>query len=111
MIERLPNEFKGRGDVKNYYYSKVYQRKLNNGKYAYIYSQTDISIAEPYICGYEVVIPQVRPKVEISCENSHISYKKTDILKEQYPSSEQWGTNGFTFGTMNEAMKKISSLS
>ena len=110
MIERLPKEFKGKGDVKNYYYSQVYQRKLKNGKYAYIYSQMDISVEEPYICGYEVVIPQVSPKVEISSENNHILYKKTDILSEYYPNSERWGTNGFTFLTLNEAMKKISSF-
>lgn len=110
MIERLPFEFKGKGDTRNYYFSQVYKRKLDDGTYAYIYSQTDISVDDPYICGYEVIKPQIRRKTYISNENGTPIFKKTENLAELYPSSENWGVYGWTFKCYQDALVKIGKL-
>lgn len=106
MIERLPKEFKGKGDVSNYYYTQVYSHKLKDGRYAYIYEQKDVSV-DSYVAGYEVVKPRISNKMKIENVGGKMKYTKLEELKEYYPSSEEWGVNAYTCRSYDDALKKI----
>jgi len=108
-IKRLPIEFKGKGDVSNYYYTQVYKHKCNDGKYAYIYKQTDAS-AGGYIAGYEVIKPIVANDAKMEIVDGKRKFIKYDTLKEFYPSTNQWGIYGFTCKTIERAMEKIAKF-
>ena len=109
MIERLPLEFKGTKDVSRYHFTQVYARKCSDGKFAYIYEQTEyIDDGQYYVAGYEVVKPKIvkKTKVEMIDGKKHVT--ALDDLKEVYPKSEEWGLNAFTCKTLNRAMQKIA---
>lgn len=111
MIERLPKEFKGRGEVNNYFYTQVYVKKCNDGKYAYIYEQTEkFGKNDYYIAGYEVVKPKIDYKFTFDIIDGKRTPVKNDVLKEYYPNSECFGTNAFSCKTLQIAMQKIADF-
>jgi len=79
------------------------------GKYA-IYEKYLIAPPEPAkedekipSIGFEVIVAQK--------QKEHERFGQTFPAKELYPSSETWGTYGFTFCTLKGAYKKFKELS
>jgi len=79
------------------------------GKYA-IYEKFLIDPPEPMredgktaSVGFEVIVIQKQKEYE--------RFGQTFPAKELYPSSETWGTYGFTFCTVKEAYEKYKELS
>lgn len=102
-IIRIPDEFAGRGDASMYAFRKVYTEDLGGGRFAYVYEQS----YEGGVVGYEAVRPVVKEDKAIMMAGDKVLYEATGRLREFYPSSEQWGTNGFTLRTMDDAVNKI----
>jgi len=99
-MEKLKKEF-----VKWNFRFKQLERK---GKYA-LYEKFILNPPQPIkgetnepSIGFEVII--------IQKQKEHERFGQTFPAKELYPSSETWGTYGWTFINMNNAYEKYNEL-
>ena len=102
-ITRLPESFHGRRDVSDYDFRRVYSETLPDGRNAYVYEQS----YEGKVVGYEAIRPHVMEDKNVSVVDGRPVFTGTGEIKEFYPSSEQWGTHGFTARSYERAVDLI----
>jgi hypothetical protein len=79
----------------------IYEQYLKKSKN--ILGDPNLKDLESYtLIGFEVIAIRRRKAKDI--------FDKSYPPKETYPSSAEWGTNGFTFQNYKEAMNKFESL-
>lgn len=95
--EKLPDTVKGRGDVSEYVFQRIAERKLASGENAYIYAQCYKESPE-FSIAYEVIRPAIQECIERGVDaNGKFVVKGLGRYKEAYPSSEDWGKRAHTF--------------
>ena len=62
------------------------------------------------MAGYEVVKPKVSNAIKVEIVDGKKTITKLDELKEYYPTTEELGTNGFSYKTLEAAIKKFQSF-
>ena len=93
-IKKLPNEFVGVGEVKGFLFKKINE----NDKY-YIFKVTNEG------CSYFEVIK----KVVVSCFlDFHTKEIDPNNKKETYPKSNSFGTSGWNYSTLENALNKFN---
>lgn len=90
-MRKLPKFFNKYG-----YSFKLVVREAKKAIYAQSYND--------HIVAYEVV------KIRVHTPRYNAFLKRDEPEKEIYPSSEQWGTMGWTYKTWKKAMGKYSEL-
>ena len=95
-IEKLQKEFDGRGEMKGYHFLQ-----LHSSKTAYIYTVTD-----KHSIMYEVIKIRTTPKWK-DFDNKILSETE---FKEVYPKSKAFGTYGWTYKKIDDAIKKFSTI-
>ena len=102
-ITRLPEIIEGKGSTRGHIFRKVYEKKLPDGKNAYIYSQEFMEGAESDY--YEIIFPSVSKKVtEWQGAKPILSENE---FEERYPGDECWGKIAWTCRGYDRAMKKL----
>jgi len=93
---RLEKQFTGIGEVKN----KLFTQVKRNEKIA-LYE-----VSEDNFIYYELIVIKVNA---VCLDFEKRLYSEVDF-KESYPKSNQWGINGFTYKTLETALKKFDIL-
>ena len=92
----LPNSFLGEGEVKDFRFTRA-----RYGKKSYVYK-----VVSDGGVWYEVIKRYATPIV--------VDFKKkimsTDTIKERYPKAKDFGTKGWTYKSIKEALTKFRAL-
>jgi len=98
MYKKFETEF-----TKNKFNYSLVKRTNFDKKNVAIYKQTDPETDNVY---YEAVVLIPQEEADRVSFGNIIHYE----AKENYPSSEQWGVNGFTFRDLDKAEIKFNEL-
>lgn len=97
MLELLPKEFVGVGEVRGFSFSQIASTER-----AYVYAVTTGFSTQHY----EVFKRNSVPKC---LDFTNRIYSETDF-KESYPGSGQFGRTAFTFPSLEMAMRKMEEI-
>jgi hypothetical protein len=93
-IEKLPNSFEGKGEVKGYSFEKVFENEIG-----YVYQ-----VKEGNHIHYESFKKKIVP---ICIDFEKRIYSETDF-KEVYPKKNDFGTWAWTKMEINSAISKLT---
>jgi hypothetical protein len=96
-MRQLPEEFQGRGSQKGWNF-KLRER---SGKYAIYEKRSESNIY------YEVIAVRVQKAMQAKYPNGTVvDYPEREV----YPRDEEFGTYGWSYGSLDESYKKFALL-